>query len=737
MKTEKHIYPVIGMSCAGCSSSVESMLKSQEGVVDAGVNLANQTTWVVFNPDQVQPTQLQQVIRSIGFDLLIDNEGSTEEADSIRQHEATVMLKRMIWAGIFTLPVFVLGMFFMNWKYTPIVSLIFATPIIFWFGRGFFINAYKQARHFKANMDTLVALSTSIAYFFSVFNTFYPQFWTNRGMEAHVYFESASVIITFILLGKWLEERAKGKTSSSIRQLMGLQPDTVTVVEGDNLREIKISELTPGQIVMVRPGGRLPVDGEVVEGSSFVDESTITGEPIPAQKEPGSKVFAGTSNQKGALQVRALQVGSETVLSRIVQMVEEAQGSKAPVQKLADRIAAIFVPSVMAISLLSFALWAIFGGEEGVVRGIQALISVLIIACPCALGLATPTAIMVGVGRGAQNNILIKDAQSLELAHKLDTIILDKTGTITEGKPSVTDAYWNPQLENRERYESILFALENQSEHPLAQAITTHLAQAKNGVEIKDFEALAGMGVKATANGTQYHAGNQELISQLKISIPKDALELMIGWQEEGKTHILFADSQRLIASLAITDKVKETSKKAIEALKEMGIEPIMLTGDNEGSARIVANQVGIERFEASMLPAHKAQWVEELQKNGKVVAMVGDGINDSHALAQADISIAMGKGSDIAMDVAKITLMSSDLNQIPLAIKLSKRTMLTVKENLFWAFIYNIIGIPLAAGLFFLIFGFQFDPMVAGIAMAMSSVSVVSNSLRLRTAKI
>ncbi len=391
----------------------------------------------------------------------------------------------------------------------------------------------------------------------------------------------------------------------------------------------------------------------------------------------------------------------------------------------------------MGIALLSFAIWAIWGGEQGMVQGIQALITVLIIACPCALGLATPTAIMVGVGRGAQNNILIKDAQSLEIAHKLDTIILDKTGTITEGKPSVTDTYWNPNIQGREQYESILFAIESQSEHPLAQAITTHLDKTKNGVDIKNFEALAGMGVKASVSDATYHVGNLELVKSLNVPIPYDVQTLMKNWQGQGKTHILFADSQQLIGALAITDKVKETSKKAIETLKEMGIEPIMLTGDNEGSARIVANQVGIERFEASMLPAHKAQWVEELQRNGKVVAMVGDGINDSHALAQADISIAMGKGSDIAMDVAKITLMSSDLNQIPLAIKLSKRTILTVKENLFWAFIYNIIGIPLAAGVFFLIAGFQFDPMVAGIAMAMSSVSVVSNSLRLRTVKI
>lgn len=734
MKTEKHIYPVTGMSCAGCSASVESMLKSQEGVADVGVNLANQTTWVVFDPQQIKPQQLQQVIRSIGYDLLIDNEGKSEETDKIRNRESAIMLNRMIWAAILTIPVFVMGMFFMKWQYTPILSLILSTPIIFWFGRGFFINAYKQLTHFKANMDTLVALSTGIAYFFSLFNTFYPEFWHSRGLEPHVYFESASVIITFILLGKWLEERAKGKTSSSIRKLMGLQPNTVIVVDGDKLSEVKISELITGQIVLVKPGGRIPVDGEVVDGSSFVDESTITGEPLPAEKILGSKVYAGTSNQKGSMKVKAQQVGSETLLSRIVQMVEEAQGSKAPVQKLADKVAGIFVPVVMGIAVLSFAVWFILGGEQGAVHGILALVTVLAVACPCALGLATPTAIMVGVGKGAENNILIKDAQSLEIAHRLNTVVLDKTGTITEGKPSVTDEYWNLETENRDEYKNILLAIENQSEHPLAQAITTHLSNAKSKlVNIANFEAIAGRGVKASINGKDYYVGNEELITQENISITNDAKAQIDSWKTEGKTCILLADSNQLISAFAITDKIKETSKRAIQSLLDMGIEPIMLTGDNEGSARIVANKVGIKNYSASMLPADKAKRIEQLQKNGLVVGMVGDGINDSHALAQADISIAMGKGSDIAMDVAKITLMSSDLNQIPSAIKLSNLTMRTVKQNLFWAFIYNIIGIPLATGILYPIIGFQFDPMFAGMAMALSSVSVVTNSLRLR----
>ncbi len=726
------------MSCAGCSASVESMLKAQNGVTDAGVNLANQTAWVVFNPQQISAQQLQQEIRSIGYDLLIDHEGNTKETDNIRNRESEKMLRRTILAAIFTVPVFVMGMFFMEWEYTPILSLILSTPIIFWFGRSFFVNAYKQFRHLKANMDTLVALSTGIAYLFSLFNTFYPEFWLSRGLHPHVYFESASVIITFILLGKWLEERAKGKTSSSIRKLMGLQPETVTIVDGENQIEVKISELQKDQIVLIKPGSRIPVDGEVTEGTSLVDESTITGEPLPASKAAGSKVYAGTSNQKGSLKVKAQQVGSETVLSRIVQLVEQAQGSKAPVQKLADKIAGIFVPIVMVIATISLIAWTFLGGQDGIVHGILALVTVLAIACPCALGLATPTAIMVGVGKGAENNILIKDAQSLEIAHKLSAIVLDKTGTITEGKPSVTNDYWNTETENIEENKNILFAIESKSEHPLAQALVEHLKDAQTGnFSIDDFEAQSGLGVKAKINGNEFIAGNIKLIGQLSIPISNSVKKLIETWEADGKTIILFASNMQVIAAFAITDKVKETSKQAIQSLKKMGIEPIMLTGDNESSAAIVAKKVGISQFSASMLPSEKADYIEKLQKDGNTVGMVGDGINDSHALALADISIAMGKGSDIAMDVAKITLMSSDLNQIPAAIKLSKRTMRTVRQNLFWAFIYNIIGIPIATGVLYPIIGFQFDPMIAGIAMALSSVSVVTNSLRLKNISI
>lgn len=736
--TEKHIYPVTGMSCAGCSASVESILKSVDGVLDAGVNLANQTAWVNFNPKKVTPTILQQVIRSAGYNLLINNEFNKDGTDNIRLKEANTLKMRTFWAAILTLPVFILGMFFMNWKYSPIISLIFATPIIFWFGRSFFINAWKQARHAKANMDTLVALSTGIAYTYSLFNTIYPSFMISRGIEPHVYFESASVIITFILLGKWLEERAKGKTSSSIRKLMGLQPSTVTVVENLIYREVGIAELQIGQHVLVKPGGKVPVDGTVIQGTSYVDESTITGEPMPIEKSSGHRVFAGTANQKGTLTVAAEQVGSETILSRIVKMVEEAQGSKAPVQKLADKVASIFVPIVMGIALISFAGWVIWGGEQGVIHGIVALVTVMAIACPCAMGLATPTAIMVGMGKGAENNVLIKDAQSLETAHKINTIVLDKTGTITEGKPMVTDEIWFIDSNNISGLKQILFSIENQSEHPIAQAVAQYYTENSIApISINTFEALSGLGVKASLDNENYLIGNKKLMLEHNVSIPAEANSQLENLSSEGKTVILFAKASNVLALIAVADKVKSTSANAIKTLIGMGIEPIMMTGDNEQTAKLVAAQVGIKRVMASMLPHQKAEQVKKLQSEGKIVAMVGDGINDSHALAQADVSIAMGKGSDIALDVAKITLISSDLNHIPTAITLSKKTMRTVKQNLFWAFIYNIIGIPLAAGVLYPIIGFQFDPMIAGIAMALSSVSVVSNSLRLRTVKI
>jgi len=738
LKTEKHIYPVTGMSCAGCSASVENMLKSQPGVVDVGVNLANQTAWIEYDINKISPKKLQQEVRSIGYDLLIDQENDQKATDKLRTEESLKLKRRTLLAGIATIPVFILGMFFMHWEYSPWISMVLSAFIIFWFGRGFFVNAWKQAKLLKANMDTLVALSTGISFVFSVFNTIYPEFWLERGLEPHVYYESAAVIISFILLGKWLEERAKGKTSSSIRNLMGLQPEKAIVIEDNKHFEIKIADLQEGQIVLVKPGGRVPVDGIVVDGLSWVDESTITGEPIPAEKKNGDKVYAGTANQKGSLQVRAQQVGSETVLSRIVRMVENAQGSKAPVQKLADKVSGIFVPIVMGIALFSFVVWILLGGDQGVVHGILALVTVLAIACPCALGLATPTAIMVGVGKGAENGILIKDAQSLEIAHKVNAVVLDKTGTLTEGKPLVTNEIWNVPVDSISHYKSILLSIESQSEHPLAEAIVIHLkTEDFNILPIDNFEAIAGRGVEARFEGDSYIVGSEKLMEDYVLEIKDSILSSFIRWKVEGKTCIFFANHSNVLAVLAITDRVKTTSVSAINALKAIDISVFMLTGDNDETARQVASEVGISRFKASMLPEAKARYIEKLQGEGKIVAMVGDGINDSHALAQADISIAMGKGSDIAMDVAKITLMTSDLNHIVKSIKLSRVTMRTIKQNLFWAFIYNIIGIPLAAGILYPLLGFQFDPMIAGIAMAMSSVSVVTNSLRLNRVAI
>lgn len=726
------------MSCAGCSASVESMLKSQQGVADAGVNLSNQTAWVEFDPNSVTPQTLQQVIRSIGYDLLVDLENNRDSIDAKKVRELERIKSKTIWAAILTFPVFVLGMFFMGWDYTPYLSFLLTIPIIFWFGRGFFVNAYKQATHLKANMDTLVALSTGIAFFFSVFNTFYGEFWLVRGLKPHVYYESASVIITFILLGKWLEERAKSKTSSSIRKLMGFQPEYATLLRDGQPHEVPISQLQHNDLVLIKPGNRIPVDGVVLTGSSTIDESSITGEPMPAEKKAGDKVFAGTANQRGSLQVRAEQVGSETVLSRIVKMVEEAQGSKAPIQKIADKVAGIFVPSVMVIAIVSFATWIILGGEHGFVHGILSLVTVLAVACPCALGLATPTAVMVGVGKGAENNILIKDAESLELAHKIDTIILDKTGTVTEGKPKVTNFIWYVAENQRNEYQSILHAIESKSGHPLAEAIVEWLNNKQTtNLQIDEFDYYTGLGVKIKHNNTTYITGNENLLRKFSVSLDESILLEAEELGNNGNTCVFFAENQKVIALIGIGDEIKNTSKQAIVEFNKLNIKTIMLTGDSHKTAKLVAEKVGINRFESSMLPEDKAKFISELQKKGRNVAMIGDGINDSLALARADVSIAMGKGSDIAMDVAKITIVNSDLQQVAKTIKLSKLTMKTVRQNLFWAFVYNIIGIPLAAGILYPIIGFQFDPMIAGMAMALSSVSVVSNSLRLQTKKV
>ncbi|WP_342330591.1 heavy metal translocating P-type ATPase [Pedobacter sp. FW305-3-2-15-E-R2A2] len=733
----KKTFPVLGMTCAACAVSVESMLKSAKGVHNAGVNYANQTAWAEYD-ETVKEEELQNVIRGIGYDLIVDAEDPQQIQQDAQLRHYKELKKRTIWAVILSIPIVVIGMFFMDLLYGNWIMMALAIPVVFYLGRSYFINAVKQARHRKANMDTLVALSTGIAFLFSAFNTIYPEFWHQRGLHAHVYFEAAAVIIAFISLGKLLEEKAKSNTSSAIKKLMGMQPKTVNVIIDGIAQEIPVSQVQVGNIIVVKPGEKIPVDGMVSEGSSYVDESMISGEPIAVAKTKGEKVFAGTINQKGSFEFKAEKVGGDTILAQIIKMVQDAQGSKAPVQKLVDKIAGIFVPIVISIAILTFIIWMLAGGEAAFTHALLTSVTVLVIACPCALGLATPTAIMVGVGKGAENNILIKDAESLELGHKVNAIILDKTGTITEGRPVVTDMIWNNTTTDQVLNKQILYTMEAQSEHPLAEAVINRLKEESvTTVRLAYFESITGKGIKAVQQGMQYFIGNKALMDEYGVSVSHDLLIQAEIWQEEAKTVIYFSNEKSGLAAIAIADKIKTTSQEAIETLQSRGIEVYMLTGDNKQTAAAVAKQVGLKHYKAEVMPSDKANFVKELQSQGKTVAMVGDGINDSHALAQADVSIAMGKGSDIAMDVAKMTLITSDLNMVPKALKLSGRTVNTIKQNLFWAFIYNLIGIPIAAGVLYPINGFLLDPMIAGAAMALSSVSVVSNSLRLKTAKL
>ncbi|WP_077923855.1 heavy metal translocating P-type ATPase [Spirosoma sp. 209] len=737
--TTRQTFPVLEMTCAACAVSVESMLNNTPGVAKAAVNYANQSATVDYNPKAITPQGMQQVLQSIGYDLVVDVEDPQQVQQEAQQRHYEAVKQRTLWAGILSVPVVIIGMFFMNASYANYIMMALSAPVVFWLGRSYFINAWKQGRHGKANMDTLVALSTGIAFLFSAFNTLYPEFWHSRGLHPHVYFEAAAVVIAFISLGKLLEERAKSNTSSALKKLMGLQPKTVRIIEDNTERDVPIASVRVGQLIMVRPGEKIPVDGRVESGQSYVDESMISGEPVPVNKQAGEAVFAGTINQKGSFRFRADKVGGDTILAQIIRMVQEAQGSKAPVQKLVDKIAGIFVPVVIGIALLTFAAWMLLGGENAFTHALLTSVTVLVIACPCALGLATPTAIMVGVGKGAENNILIKDAESLELGYKVNAVILDKTGTITEGKPTVTDLAWQVGDDEVARLLPILYALEAQSEHPLAQAVVDRLKQADvRDLSLDGFESLTGLGITGRYNGQTYWVGNRRLMAeQGQLDQLTNVNGLVSRWQDEAKTVVYFADQTRILAILAIADPVKQTSREAIHTLRKRGIAVYMMTGDNKQTAQAVAKAVGVNDYRAEALPADKAAFVKALQAQGKVVAMVGDGINDSQALAQADVSIAMGRGSDIAMDVAKMTLITSDLNSVPKALHLSKKTVQAIRQNLFWAFIYNVIGIPIAAGLLYPVNGFLLNPMIAGAAMALSSVSVVTNSLRLRSAKL
>lgn len=733
-KNIKNTYPVLGMSCASCAARVDKTLNGLPGVYQATVNYATAVAQVEYNPEVCSDATLQSAVQDAGYDLLVDTgEDAADKAEEIRLTRYRKIKRRTVAALLLSLPIMVISMFFEDISSLKYVLWILATPVVFGLGREFYINAWRQLKHGTSNMDTLVAVSTGIAYTFSVFNLLFPDFWLSRGIEPHIYFEAASVIIAFILLGRLLEERAKQNTSTAIKKLIGLQPKTVTIIVDSDERTVPITAVQKGDTILVKPGKRIAVDGMVVTGESYVDESMLNGEPVPLHKQSGEKVFAGTINQKGTFRFIADKIGSDTMLAQIIRMVQDAQGSKAPVQKLVDRIARFFVPAIISISIIAFVAWIVLAPTNGFTNGLLAMVTVLIIACPCALGLATPTAIMVGIGKSAEKGILIKDAQSLEIAQKIDTIILDKTGTITAGHPIVVESLWENGFEHSRK---ILYSLEKLSEHPLSDAVVNTLQNEKE-ISIDKFENVPGKGVKGIVSSQTYYVGNLSLLNDNHITIASHLQELANKWTQEAKTLVWFADSTQAIAAIALTDEIKQTSAQAISQLQEMGVEVYMLTGDNAISAQAISRKVGINHYKAGVLPNEKAQFIKELQANGKKVGMVGDGINDSAALAQANLSIAMGQGSDIAVDTAMATILSSDLLKIPETIRLSQLTIKTIYQNLFWAFIYNLIGIPIAAGIFYSINGFLLNPMWASAAMVFSSVSVVLNSLRLKRKRI
>ena len=734
-ETETKVLPVLEMSCAVCAGNVESTVQALSGVEKASVNFAAGTLTVTYNPSVITLEVMQAAVQAPGYDLIVEAEDPVAMQEEKARMHYKILRRNTIGAWTLSIPLALLGMVFMHVPFGNWIMMVLALAIMIFFGRSFYVNGVRHALKGKANMDTLVALSTSIAFLFSLFNTLCPGFWLGKGLEPHVYYEASGVIIAFVLLGKLMEERAKNSTSSAIKGLMGLQPKTARLVTDGREEEMPISNLQVGNVVSVRPGEKIPVDGTLLQGSSSVDESMLSGEPIPVEKNAGDRVLAGTINQKGAFTMEATSVGGTTVLAQIVQMVQSAQGSKAPVQRIVDKISGIFVPVVVLLSFLTFVCWLVIGGESYFSYALLSAVSVLVIACPCALGLATPTALMVGMGKGAEQHILIKDAFALENLCKVDTVVLDKTGTLTEGVPVVTDSYWIS--DDNIRYLDVLYTAEQKSEHPLASAILCWLEESGAKVcEAENFESLTGRGVRIQVEGVTYWAGSQGLLDIFQAGIPEKVRKQIGQWQEDGQSVVFYGQETRLLAVLAISDRIKPTSAEAVKELKKQGIEVHLLTGDGVRTAERVAATLDIGYYKAEVMPNDKEEYIISLQQQGKKVAMVGDGINDSQALARADVSIAMGKGTDIAMDVAMVTLITSDLLLLPGAIRLSKQTVRLIYQNLFWAFIYNVIGIPLAAGVLFPINGLLLNPMLASAAMAFSSVSVVLNSLRLKFMK-
>lgn len=756
-------YPVKGMSCASCSAHVGKALRSVEGVVEVNVNLPMNRATVKFDDAVCTAQQLQQSVERMGFELIIDqtddegthifadeeitseknsanelnqttpntsNKKSTSKKCIANHNEALKQMQRNAWGAlVIAIPLLVLGIIPHLFAGQEVASCFLAAYSLWKYGRLFYAPAWKLLKHGTSNMDTLVALSISVSFIYSFCNLFFPQWFISHGMQPHLYFDSVGVITAFILLGRMLEARAKHRTTNSIRKLMQLQPKQVVCVFPNGKEVTKhVNDVKTGDVLLARPGDRIAVDGEVITGASNVDESSLSGEPIPVEKNIGDKVMAGTINKNGTLHYRAEKRATDTLLAQIVRMVQEAQGSKVPVQALVDRIAAVFVPTIIGISLITLIAWILLDSANGLTHGLVAMVSVLVIACPCSLGLATPTAIIVGIGRGASAGILIKDATCLEVAEKINAVVLDKTGTITVGHPEVKAAWFESDSESQWR--NILLSLERQSEHPLAEAVCTFLKN-ETSCKVENFTALPGNGVSGCIDGCTYYAGSLKWMQEKNIPLTATQHQFANNYTHQACSLVALTDGTKILALLALTDEVKSTSATAIKQLKALGIETYMLTGDNAQTAAVVASEVGIDHYVAHTLPADKANFVKQLQAEGKKVAMVGDGINDSAALAVADLSIAMGRGSDIAIDTAMLTLLTSDLLRLPQAIRLSARTVRTIRQNLFWAFFYNVVSVPIAAGVLYPICGFMLSPMIAGAAMALSSVSVVTNSLR------
>lgn len=739
MAESRELYRVEGMSCISCAASIESMLGAIDGIETVRVNYAAGDVLVEFDPGRVTPAMMEKAVRDIGY-TLITSPATTPDVETVSDNERLKRLRlNTILAIIFSTPVFLIAMFFHHrLPYANWIMMALSVPVLAWFGRDFFVIAWKRALHLTANMDTLVATGTGTAFLFSVFNTLFPSWLESRGLEPHVYFEAAVVIISFILLGRYFEERANKKTGNAIRKLMSLGVKSARLIRNGTETEVPVGEVFPGDILLIRPGEKIPVDGVVTEGESAVDESMITGESLPVTRIPGDRVIGATINQTGSLRVLAEKVGSATMLAQIIGLVREAQGSKAPIQQRVDKIAAVFVPVVIGIACLTFLGWSLLLPVSGIQFGILTAVSVLVIACPCALGLATPTALMVGLGKAAGHGILIRNAASLETICRIDTIVFDKTGTITLGKPEVVEVVWEPGNKDqvfRNEIAEAVEAIERRSEHPFAAALVDYFREqaGDDADETLGFESHTGKGVSALYRNETYHIGSGTFIREKNCKLDATLLTEEDRLRREALSIIYIARSGRIIAMVAVADILKNNSPEAIRDLRAMGLEVHMLTGDSVAIASRISARAGIDFYKAEASPQDKSEYIRKLKEQGKTVAMAGDGINDSPALARADIGIAMGNGTDIAMESAQLILIKGDLAKLVGAIRLSLATNRTIRQNLFWAFFYNLVSIPVAAGLLYPFTGFLLNPMIAGAIMAFSSVSVVTNSLRLR----